>query len=87
MTSLSLASVLAEPAWRRPGKTALIEGDRRYTFAELWDQVLRQAGALVEQGVRPGDKVALMCPNTAEFPRAYYAILAAGGVEIGRAHV
>ena len=44
--------------------------------------MLRQAGALVEQGVRPGDKVALMCPNTAEFPRAYYAILAAGGVVV-----
>ncbi|MEZ0109191.1 long-chain acyl-CoA synthetase [Catenulispora sp. EB89] len=82
MTSLSLASILAEPAWRRPDTTALIEGDRRYTFAELWQQVLQQAGALVEQGVRPGDKVALMCPNTAEFPRAYYAILAAGGVVV-----
>jgi long-chain acyl-CoA synthetase len=82
MTSLSLASVLAEPAWRRPDTIALIEGDRRYTFAELWQQVLQQAGALAEQGVQPGDKVALMCPNTAEFPRAYYAILAAGGVVV-----
>ncbi|WP_194899747.1 long-chain-fatty-acid--CoA ligase [Catenulispora pinisilvae] len=96
MTSLSLASILAEPAWRRPDHIALIEGDHRLTFAELWQQVLRQAGALAgqgkdaaqgtgtgpETGVKPGDKVALMCPNTIEFPRAYYAILAAGGVVV-----
>jgi long-chain acyl-CoA synthetase len=82
MTTLSLASVLAEPAWRWPGKTALVEGGRRLTFAELWQQVLRQAAALVELGMEPGDPVALMCPNTTEFPRAYYAILAAGGVVV-----
>ena len=82
MTSLSLASVLAEPAWRRPDHPALIEGDLRLTYSELWQQVLRQAGALTELGVRPGDRIALMCPNTAEFPRAYYAILAAGGVVV-----
>ncbi|NUP51401.1 MAG: long-chain fatty acid--CoA ligase [Catenulispora sp.] len=82
MTTLSLASILAEPAWRRPDKTALVEGGRRLTFAELWHQVLKQASALIGLGVRPGDPVALMCPNTTEFPRAYYAILAAGGVVV-----
>ncbi|GAA1998029.1 long-chain fatty acid--CoA ligase [Catenulispora subtropica] len=82
MTTLSLASVLAEPAWRRPDKTALVEGERRLTFAQLWQQVLKQAAALVDLGVKPGDPVALMCPNTTEFPRAYYAILAAGGVVV-----
>ncbi|GAA2054877.1 long-chain fatty acid--CoA ligase [Catenulispora yoronensis] len=82
MTTLSLASVLAEPAWRWPAKTALVEGEQRLTFAELWHQVRRQAAALVDLGVRPGDPVALMCPNTTEFPRAYYAILAAGGVVV-----
>ena len=82
MTTLSLASILAEPAWRRPDHVALVEGEVRLTFAELWQQVLKQAAALVELGVRPGDPVALMCPNTVEFPRAYYAILAAGGVVV-----
>jgi long-chain acyl-CoA synthetase len=80
--TLSLASVLAENARRRPHKVALIEGDRRFTFAELWQQALAQAAALVELGVRPGDRVALMAPNVAEFPVAYYAILAAGGVVV-----
>ncbi|WP_042364646.1 long-chain-fatty-acid--CoA ligase [Streptacidiphilus neutrinimicus] len=82
MTTLSLASVLAENARRRPDRLALVEGETRLSFAELWRQALGQAAALVELGVRPGDRVALMAPNVTEFPRAYYAILAAGGVVV-----
>jgi long-chain acyl-CoA synthetase len=82
MTALSLAAVLAEPARRRPERTALVEGELRLSFAELWEQARTQAAALVRLGVRPGDKVALMAPNTADFPRAYYAILAAGAVVV-----
>ena len=80
--TLSLASVLAENARRRPNSLALVEGDTRLTFGELWQQALAQAAALVELGVRPGDRVALMAPNVTEFPRAYYAILAAGGAVV-----
>ncbi|MEU8894500.1 long-chain fatty acid--CoA ligase [Nocardia sp. NPDC048505] len=80
--TLSLASILAEQAWRRPEHLALVEGEQRLTFAALWEQARGQAAALIELGVRPGDRVALMCPNTAEFPRAYYAILAAGAVVV-----
>ncbi|MET8649614.1 long-chain-fatty-acid--CoA ligase [Nocardia aurea] len=80
--TLSLASVLAEQAKRRPDRIALIEGEHRITFGELWEQARGQAAALIALGIRPGDRVALMCPNTAEFPRAYYAILAAGAVVV-----
>jgi long-chain acyl-CoA synthetase len=82
MTTLSLASVLAESARRRPNHLALVEGEQRITFAQLWEQARIQAAALVEAGVGPGDRVALMAPNTVEFPRAYYAILAAGAVVV-----
>ncbi|MEV0318228.1 long-chain fatty acid--CoA ligase [Streptomyces sp. NPDC050658] len=82
MATLSLASVLAEPARRRPDHTALVEGELRLSYGELWSQARALAAALVGLGVRPGDRVALMAPNTAEFPRAYYAILAAGGVVV-----
>ncbi|MBL1103143.1 long-chain fatty acid--CoA ligase [Streptomyces sp. 5-8] len=82
MATLSVAAILAENARRRPGKTALVEGDLRLTFAEVWQRALARAGALTVLGVRPGDRVALMAPNTAEFPLAYYAIAAAGGVVV-----
>ncbi|MEU6102003.1 long-chain-fatty-acid--CoA ligase [Streptomyces flaveolus] len=82
MATLSVAAVLAENARRRPDKEALVEGDLRLTFAEVWQLARAQAGALVELGVRPGDRVALMAPNTADFPQAYYAIAAAGAVVV-----
>ncbi len=80
--TLSLASVLAESARRRPQQTALVQGELRLSYAEVWHRARAQAAALVRLGVRPGDRVALLCPNTVEFPPAYYAILAAGGVVV-----
>ncbi|GAA2730099.1 long-chain fatty acid--CoA ligase [Actinocorallia aurantiaca] len=80
--TLSLASVLAESARRRPRQTALVQGDLRLTYAEVWERARAQAAALVRLGVRPGDRVALLCPNTAEFPQAYYAVLTAGAVVV-----
>ncbi|MET9257733.1 long-chain fatty acid--CoA ligase [Streptomyces sp. NPDC003717] len=82
MATLSVAAILAENARRRPDKEALVEGDLRLTFAETWRRARARAGALTALGVRPGDRVALMAPNTAEFPIAYYAVAAAGAVVV-----
>ena len=80
--TLSLAAVLAEPAWRQPDKTAVIQGAERLSYSELWAQSRGQAAAIRELGVQPGDRVALMSPNVTDFPRSYYAILAAGAVVV-----
>ena len=82
MTLLSLAAVLAEPAWRQPDKTAVIQGAERLSYAELWAEARGQAAAIRELGVQPGDRVALMSPNVFDFPRSYYAILAVGAVVV-----
>jgi long-chain acyl-CoA synthetase len=79
---LSLASVLQESALRRPDAVAAVEGDRRATYAELWDLALRRAGALRAAGVEPGDRVALLGLNTIDFVTAYYGILARGAVVV-----
>ena len=76
---LSLAMLLAESARRHPQCTALVLGEQRVSYRELWNLSLRAAAALQQRGVRPGDKVALLLPNLLEFPIAYYGILAAGG--------
>lgn len=82
MTALSLASVLAEPARRRPDATALVEGATRLTYAQLWRDARAVAAALADRGVGPGDRVALLAPNVADFVRSYFGILAAGGVVV-----
>ncbi|MGZ4436068.1 MAG: long-chain-fatty-acid--CoA ligase [Nocardioides sp.] len=82
MTTLSLATVLAESARRTPDKLALVEGDLRLTYRQLWEDARRYAGALAGHDVVPGDRVALLAPNVADFVRAYYGILAAGGTVV-----
>ncbi|UYM03603.1 long-chain-fatty-acid--CoA ligase [Solicola gregarius] len=82
MTTLSLASVLAEPARRTPDRTALVEGGLRLDYATLWEDARRCAAALAERGVQAGSRVALLAPNVADFVRAYYGIIAAGGVVV-----
>lgn len=80
--ALSLASILAEAALRYPERTAIVFGDERISYRDLWAQARSYAGALAGQGVRPGDRVALLLLNTPEFPRAYYGALAIGAVVV-----
>jgi long-chain acyl-CoA synthetase len=80
--TLSVAAILKETAERAPGKTAIVVGSSTLTYAELWDQTRRYAGALRAQGVKPGDAVAILIPNVADFPRVYYAVLSLGGIVV-----
>jgi long-chain acyl-CoA synthetase len=80
MTALSLAMVLAESARRHPDTVAVVDGEVRVTYAELWLEARCVAAGLRELGVGPGDRVALLAPNVVDFPRVYYGALAAGGV-------
>ncbi len=82
MTSLSVASILAEAARRRPAKIAVVGGPQRVSYADLWEQSRRYGAGLVSVGVGPGDKVALMAPNVIDFVRSYYGGLSAGAVVV-----
>ncbi len=80
--TLSVAAVLAESSRRYPQRVAVVDGAQRVTYADLWREALTVAAALRDLGVRPGDRVALQCPNVVDFPRAYYGILALGAVVV-----
>ncbi|WP_406144461.1 long-chain-fatty-acid--CoA ligase [Streptomyces sp. NBC_01012] len=80
--TLTAASVLAESAERRPDHPALVFGSQRFTYAELWHATRRYAAVLREHGVRPGDRIALLLPNTPHFPMVYYGVLALGAVAV-----
>jgi long-chain acyl-CoA synthetase len=80
--SLSIASILAESAVRHADRPAVVMGDLRISYAELWEQARQYAAVLRERGIGPGDKVGLLLPNTQHFPLAYYAVQALGGVAV-----
>ena len=80
--TMSIASILAESAVRHADRTAVVLGDLRLTYAQLWAHSRQYAAVLRERGIGPGDKVALLLPNTPHFPLAYFAVLALGGVAV-----
>ncbi|HNP72620.1 MAG TPA: long-chain fatty acid--CoA ligase [Kouleothrix sp.] len=79
---LNLAMLLEQSARRTPAKVALILDDIKLRYAELNGVANKIANGLVGLGVKPGDKVALMLPNTPHFVMCYYAILKAGAVVV-----
>ena len=79
---LSVASILAESARRYPDKVAIVMGDTRLTYAQVWQMARRYAAVLRDQGVGPGSRVGLLLPNIPHFAFAYYGVLALGGVVV-----
>ena len=79
---LNLCSYLDTTARDTPNKNAIIFGDQAVTFLELREKVDRMAAGLVKLGIKPGERIALMCPNVPWFPIAYYAILKSGAVVV-----
>jgi long-chain acyl-CoA synthetase len=76
--SLNLATLLRASATRHPAKDAVILGDTRIEYGTLHEYAQRFAGALEKLGVRRGQHVALMLPNTPHFTIAYYGAHYAG---------
>ncbi|MFP6696514.1 MAG: acyl-CoA synthetase [Alphaproteobacteria bacterium] len=72
--ALSPLSFLAKAAWTYPEYTSVIDGDRRYSWAETQSRCLRLASALDRQGIGKGDTVSVMAPNvTAAFEATFGA--------------
>src|SRR5580700_2463297 len=71
---------LARSAWVYRNRIAVVDGARRFTYAELNERVHRQASALRALGVRPGDRVAVLAPNSVAALEAHFGVLLAGAV-------
>jgi acyl-CoA synthetase (AMP-forming)/AMP-acid ligase II len=61
---LTPASFLDRAAAVFAGRTAIVDGERSFTYRELSDRCRRLAGALAAQGVSRGDRVAALCANS-----------------------
>ena len=63
-----------------PEKTAVVDGERRYSYRELAERSWRLANALRSAGLRKGDRVATLLFNSAPMLEAHFGVPAAGGV-------
>ncbi|MBI2929400.1 MAG: AMP-binding protein [Verrucomicrobia bacterium] len=77
---MMVQDLLQQSAARLPNKTALVCGGQRLTYAEIEAMANRLANALVQHGVRRGDRVALYLPNCVEAVVGIFATLKAGAV-------
>jgi len=70
----TLTKLLAERVQAAPNDLALSYLDRRYTWHELDQEANRWAHTLLDEGVRPGDVVALMMDNRPEYLFAVHGL-------------
>lgn len=73
---MNIGKIPAKTARLTPQREALIDipNDRRMTFGELDQRVRRLANGLLEQdGVRKGDRVAVLSKNCIEYMELYFA--------------
>jgi len=61
-------------------RIAVIDENRRYTYAEFLGRSLRLAGALRALGIEAGERVAVLAPNTHVLLEAHYGVPFAGAV-------
>ncbi|MEB3982209.1 long-chain fatty acid--CoA ligase [Mycobacterium sp. 663a-19] len=80
MTALSSNLIASKD--RHPDRGALRCDDLQFTYAELDDAAARVATLLDRAGVRPGDRVGVMLPNTPAFAIAFYGIMYRGAVAV-----
>ncbi len=73
---------LSESALRRPDAAFVIQNGRRASYGEVETASARMARLLRDQGVRRGDRVGLLAPNSPRYVTAYYAAQKAGAIAV-----
>jgi long-chain acyl-CoA synthetase len=78
----NLRELLEQRAAATPEKTFLFSeaDERRYTYAEFEAAVLRCGALLSAQGIKKGDVVSLLLPNSAEYIIGYFACWSLGAL-------
>lgn len=77
---MNLADALRKWANLTPQNTAVIDAptDRRVTFDRLLTRSTQLANALLDQGLKKGDRIAVLSMNSVEYFEVYYACALAG---------
>lgn len=79
---LNIASGVREFGAASPERTAVIDGERRLTFAQVDERASRLANHLITSGLEQGQRVAVLLGNRLEYPEIAAGIAKAGLVMV-----
>ena len=71
---------LARSAFVYRDKIAVVDGERTFTYCQFNERIHRLASALRRIGIEPGDRVAVLAPNTVTALEPHFAVPLAGAV-------
>lgn len=79
---MNISNIVTENAFLNPNGKAIICGDdgREFTWTEFNKIVNKTGNALINMGVKKGDRVAIYLPNSPEFLFTYFAVTRIGAV-------
>ena len=78
----NVAHMLGDAAARAGGRAAIVERQHDTSYADLRDAAGGIAAKLVELGIEPGDRVALLLHRGATAAAAFFGVVAAGGIAV-----
>ena len=79
---ITVAEMVERTARELPNKAALVQGERRVTYAELIDSSKQLATALLDLGLKPQERVVMQLPNVPEFAIVYLALQWMGAIPV-----
>jgi HIP---CoA ligase len=78
----TIPELVDDAAARFPDTEAMVDGDIRWNFVELREQIRHCARALMASGIEKGDAVAVWAPNIWEWAVAALGVHVAGGAVV-----
>ncbi len=85
-SELNPVDFLHRAAYIYPDKTAIVDGERRYSYRQLAERSWRLANALRSAGLAKGDRVATLLFNSPAMLEAHFGVPAAGGILVAVNH-
>jgi 2,3-dihydroxybenzoate-AMP ligase len=81
-TGETFGAFLAGQASRFAGRVAVVDGERRLTYAELDERATRLGEGFADLGVAPGDRVVVQLPNVLEYVEVLFGLWRAGALPV-----
>ena len=79
---MNLKLMLEQAAKLYGEKPVVAMGDQRLSYAQLDEASNKIANALVSMGLRKGERVAILLPNSPEFVATYFGVVKLGGIAV-----